>query len=105
MAALIIDSISWASIGIPVCLHSLRIATGDRSGSRAELSAAALLRHALSHYIPDPILAKPLGRMALSQRLTEKAQNHETPRSRPPQHHHGEPDPRPRPRGRRRDRR
>src|SRR6202035_4456503 len=27
--------------------------------SRAELSAAALLRHALSHYIPDPILAKP----------------------------------------------
>jgi hypothetical protein len=27
-----------------------------------ELSAATLLRHALSHYIPDPIIAKPLDR-------------------------------------------
>src|ERR1700682_2249150 len=32
----------------------------DRSAGSSELSVETLLRHALSHYIPDSILAKPL---------------------------------------------
>src|ERR1700722_19459270 len=104
MAALIIDSISWASIGIPVLLHSSASNRG-RLLPRAvsELSVDTLLRHALSHYIPDPIPAKPLDRMARSQRPDRKTEaGHETSRSRPPHHHHGEPEARPRLRGRRR---
>src|ERR1700681_2609364 len=39
-------------------LPAVRIAAGDGAAA-PELSAATLLRHALSHYIPDPIIAKP----------------------------------------------
>src|SRR6266851_7300255 len=31
-----------------------------RRAAAPELSAVTLLRHALSHYIPDPVIAKPL---------------------------------------------
>src|SRR5664279_6142206 len=100
MAALIIDSISWASIGITVVLHY-----GESRPARAaalpELSVAALLRHAPRHYILSPIIAKPLDRIPRSQRADQKGGNHEAPRSRSPHHHHAEPQAHPRLRRRR----
>src|SRR5260370_11552239 len=42
-------------------LLAVRIAASDGRAAAPELSAATLLRHALSHYIPEPIIAKPLG--------------------------------------------
>src|SRR3979490_2329365 len=40
-------------------ISAFRIAARVAPADMLELSAAALLRHALSHYIPDPIPAKP----------------------------------------------
>src|SRR6202171_4971739 len=53
-------------------LPAVRIAAGDRRAAAPELSAATLLRHALSHYIPDPVIAKRRVAPARSQRNDRK---------------------------------
>src|SRR3954452_13850979 len=97
---------SWASIGIQHVSVRCFESGPARATVTVEPTAYALLGHPSQYYIPGPIVLNPWGPGTGKTRLTKKEdQNHETSRSRPPDHDYGKSEAHPRLGGRRGHRR
>src|SRR5258708_929402 len=106
MAALIMVSISRASIGIQVVSQNRRFRIAARSPRRRlNLTPTLSCVTRLTQYIPWHPLSKPVWSAHLIENLPAKKVDHEDSRPRPPHHYLVEPETGPRLRRRRRDRR